>query len=185
MSHVARRLGFGCALAAGTALFVSVAPVLSAGSAHGLGAGALLSAVHPDVDPAGVSVPVSRPVQLSDELQEVAERFGEALRQGNAESLTRLFSESGIRLRLEGLDRSALSVRQVNAALRDFLRAYQPGQVRLVRAAPVEGNPGRGFAQLHWETRVVGTSHPVVHAVFLGLVREGESWRVDEFRLLP
>jgi len=119
------------------------------------------------------------------EIEDMARRFAAALGQGNAEQLTRFLSEGGIRLRLQGLDRSALSVRQANAALRDFLRGYEAGEVQLVRAAPVAGSPGRGFAELRWQTRVAGTSHPAVHSVFLGLVEEGGAWRVDELRLLP
>jgi len=119
------------------------------------------------------------------EIEDMARRFAAALGQGNAEQLTRYLSERGIRLRLQGLDRSALSVRQANAALRDFLRGYEVGNVQVVRAAPVVGSPGRGFAELRWQTRVAGTSHPAVHSVFLGLVEEGGAWRVDELRLLP
>jgi hypothetical protein len=119
------------------------------------------------------------------EIEDMARRFAAALGQGNAEQLTRFLSEGGIRLRLQGLDRSALSVRQANAALRDFLRGYEVGEVQLVRAAPVAGSPGRGFAELRWQTRVAGTSHAAVHSVFLGLVEEEGAWRVDELRLLP
>ncbi|TVP42424.1 MAG: hypothetical protein EA350_15855 [Gemmatimonadales bacterium] len=119
------------------------------------------------------------------EIEDMARRFAAALGQGNAEQLTRFLSDGGIRLRLQGLDRSALSVRQANAALREFLRGYEAGEARLVRAAPVAGSPGRAFAELRWQTRVAGTSHPAVHSVFLGLVEEGGAWRVDELRLLP
>ena len=119
------------------------------------------------------------------ELEVVAARFTAALGQGNVDQMARLLSEDGIRLRLQGLDRSALSVRQAQAALRDFFRGYEPGAAHLVRAAPVAGSPGRGFAEVRWQTRVAGTSHPAVHSVFLGLVRGEDGWRVDELRLLP
>jgi hypothetical protein len=119
------------------------------------------------------------------ELERVATRFTEALEQGDVDQMARLLSEQGIRLRLQGLDRSALSVRQAQAALRDFLRGYEPGAAHMVRAAPVAGSPGRGFAEVRWQTRVAGTSHPAVHSVFLGLVRGEGGWRVDELRLLP
>jgi hypothetical protein len=119
------------------------------------------------------------------ELERVATRFTAALEQGDVDQMARLLSEEGIRLRLQGLDRSALSVRQAQAALRDFLRGYETGAAHMVRAAPVAGSPGRGFAEVRWQTRVAGTSHPAVHSVFLGLVRGEEGWRVDELRLLP
>ncbi len=119
------------------------------------------------------------------ELEVVAARFTAALGQGNLDQMARLLSEDGIRLRLQGLDRSALSVRQAQAALRDFFRGYEPGAAHLVRAAPVAGSPGRGFAEVRWQTRVAGTSHPAIHSVFLGLVRGEDGWRVDELRLLP
>jgi hypothetical protein len=133
---------------------------------------------------AGIGAGASADATAS-EIEEMARRFAVALGQGNAEQLTRYLSEGGIRLRLQGLDRSALSVRQANAALREFLRGYEAGQVQMVRAAPVAGSPGRGFAELRWQTRVSGTSHPAVHSVFLGLVQEEGAWRVDELRLLP
>jgi hypothetical protein len=123
--------------------------------------------------------------QVQTELERVAARFTTALAQGNVEQMARLLAEDGIRLRLQGLDRSALSVRQAQAALRDFLRGYEPGAAHLVRAAPVAGSPGRGFAEVRWQTRVAGTSHPAVHSVFLGLVLGEDGWRVDELRLLP
>lgn len=119
------------------------------------------------------------------DLEAVALRFGQSLGQGNVEAMARLLSDGGIRLRLQGLDRSALSSRQAQAALRDFLRGYEAGQVRLVRAAPVAGSPGRGFAELRWQARVLGTSQPAAHSVFLGMVEVGGGWRIEEIRLLP
>lgn len=125
------------------------------------------------------------PARVLDELEAVATRFAQALGQGNAEAMARLMADGAIRLRISGVDRSALSARQAQAALREFLRGYEPGQVRLVRAAPVVGTPGRGFAELRWQTRMAGTSQPAFHSVFLGLVDTGSGWRVDELRLLP
>lgn len=139
----------------------------------------------------GVSMGFSLPAQGTaaetqpTDLERVATRFTAALEQGDVDQMARLMSDDGIRLRLQGLDRSALSVRQAQAALRDFLRGYEPGAAHLVRAAPVAGSPGRGFAEVRWQTRVAGTSHPAVHSVFLGLVQGEEGWRVDELRLLP
>jgi hypothetical protein len=135
----------------------------------------------------GVRVQVGGASQgaVASELEEVALRFGQAMGQGNVEGMSRLMADGGIRLRLGGLDRSALSSRQAQAALREFLRGYEPGTVRLVRAAPVVGSPGRGFAELRWQTRVLGTSQSAAHSLFLGLVEAGNGWRVDELRLLP
>ncbi len=132
------------------------------------------------VGPGGLTQPVP-----ASELEAVALRFAQSLGQGNVEGMARLLAEGGIRLRLQGLDRSALSSRQAQAALRDFLRGYEAGQVRLVRAAPVAGSPGRGFAELRWQARVLGTSQPTAHSVFLGLVEVGGGWRIEEIRLLP
>jgi hypothetical protein len=122
---------------------------------------------------------------VASDLEQAALRFARAWGNGDVDQVMRLLSSRGIRLRLEGMDRNALSARQANAALRDFLRGHEPGEVGLVRAAPVAGTPGRGFAELRWQTRVAGTSHAVVRSLFLGLVLEGGDWRVDELRLLP
>jgi hypothetical protein len=125
------------------------------------------------------------PAEVQDELQRAAERFARAWSEGQFDEVTALLSGRGIRLRLEELDRSALSTRQAAAALRDFLRGFEGGEVTVVRAAPVAGSPGRGFAELSWLTRIVGTSDVLTRSVFLGMSLEGSGWRVDELRLLP
>ncbi len=145
----------------------------------------LLSLLLPGIVLAAPSPALAQGGSGQAELEQVAGRFATAWARGNAEAAVGLLSSGGIRLRLEGAERSALPTRQASAVVRDFLKGYDPGEARLVRAAPVAGNPGRGFAEIRWQTRVAGTSHPVAHVVFLGLVREGNGWRVDELRLLP
>jgi hypothetical protein len=157
-------------------------------------------AVEPAAALQRVSEPASEPVSeraiaragvdaaspdLTSELEQAARRFAQAWAHGDVDQVVQLLSSRGIRLRLEGMDRNALAPRQAIAALRDFLRGHEPGAVSLVRAAPVAGTPGRGFAELRWRTRVAGTSHEVVRSLFLGMVLEGGDWRVDELRLLP
>jgi hypothetical protein len=157
-----------------------VAGLLLAASPHA--ALAARGELRPEIPAEGA---LARPDPLQNELEQVAVRFAAGWGRGSADAVAGLLSAGGIRLRLEGVERSALPARQASAVIRDFLKGYDAGEARVVRAAPVAGNPGRGFAEIRWQTRVAGTSHPVAHVVFLGLVREGNGWRVDELRLLP
>jgi hypothetical protein len=54
----------------------------------------------------------------------------------------------------------------------------------VTRAAPIAGSPDRGFAEIVWSGRVVGTSQELRRTAFVGLMRDSGGWRVDEFRLL-
>lgn len=105
--------------------------------------------------------------------------------QGTADQVLRHLSTSGVRLGLDGMERAAVPARQAAIALRDLRRAYETARAEVVRAAPVAGSPGRGFAELRWTTQTAGTAQSVVRSVYVGLVLEGGTWRIDEIRILP
>jgi hypothetical protein len=123
-----------------------------------------------------------------DDITEVAVVLARAWAAGDMDQLARLLSPQGIYLRLGGFDRASLSVRLAEAALRDFLRGYEQGQVQLVRTVLVSGmarGQPRGFAEFRWQTRVPGTSHAMTQFIFMGLAVEEAGWRVNEVRILP
>lgn len=118
-------------------------------------------------------------------LEAAARTFAAAWASGDASAVAGHLAPNGIRLHLEGTPRSALPPRQVSAAIRDFLRGYVDGRAQVTRVTPVAGSPDRGAAEIRWIARVAGTSEPVRRSLFVGLVRDGVRWRVDELRLLP
>jgi len=117
-------------------------------------------------------------------LETAAFSFAKALSAVSAEQMTLLFAAQGIRLQLDDEGYAGLSARQAVASIRDFLRGFDGGEAVVVRAAQVEGSANRGFAEILWVARVSGTSHEVRRTLFLGLLRDGAEWQVDEVRFL-
>jgi len=113
------------------------------------------------------------------------EGLAQAWARGNAEGVAAHFARGGVSLKLDGPVRASVAPRQASAALRDFFRSYEGGEIQVVRAAPLAGTPDRGFAEIRWAVPVSGTSQAVQRSLFLGLFFDGEIWRVDELRLLP
>jgi hypothetical protein len=135
-----------------------------------MGVGALLEAQEPPGNPA---------------LAGAVEGLARAWARGNAEGVAAHFARGGVSLKLDGPVRASVAPRQASAALRDFFRSYEGGEIQVVRAAPLAGTPDRGFAEIRWAAPVSGTSQAVQRSLFLGLFFDGETWRVDELRLLP
>ncbi len=119
------------------------------------------------------------------ELRSAVDGLARAWARGNADGVANHFARGGLSLKLDGPVRASVAPRQASAALRDFFRSYEGGEIQVVRAAPLAGTPDRGFAEIRWSAPVSGTSQSVQRSLFLGLFFDGESWRVDELRLLP
>jgi len=117
-------------------------------------------------------------------LEEISLAFAGALASGSGERLATVFASGGIRLHLGDQGHVGLSSRQAVAAIREFLRGYEGGRAVVTRAAPIEGSPDRGFAEVLWSGRVSGTSQGVRRTLFVGLIRDAGQWRVDEVRFL-
>ena len=117
-------------------------------------------------------------------LQEVSLAFAGALASGSGDRMADVLASRGIRLHLGDQGHVGLSARQAVATIREFLREYEQGQAVVTRAAPIEGSPDRGFAEVLWSGRVAGTSHSVRRTLFVGLIRDAGQWRVDEVRFL-
>jgi hypothetical protein len=117
-------------------------------------------------------------------LESASVDFARALSDPSGDALASLLAPSGIRLHLGGTAHTGLSSRQAAASLRDFLRGYDGGGAVVGRAAPVEGSPVGGYAEVLWSGRMPGTSQSVQHTLFVGFVRSSGTWQVDEVRLL-
>ena len=120
----------------------------------------------------------------STPLEVTAVGFARAFASASADELSRLMAPAGIRLQIEGSGRGGLSPRQAVASILEFIRRYEGGRAVVNRAEPLSGSPDRGFAEVLWSARAAGTSDQLGLAIFLGLARDGEEWRVDEIRLL-
>lgn len=121
----------------------------------------------------------------STPLESAAVAFARALSNPSGDVLAALLVPSGIRLQLGGTDHGGLSARQASASLREFLHQYEAGSAVVGRAVPVDGSPVGGFAEVLWSGRMPGTSQAIRRTLFVGFVMQGETWRVDEVRLLP
>lgn len=121
----------------------------------------------------------------SPTLMGAVEGLARAWSRGNADGVATHFARGGVSLKLDGPVRASVAPRQASAALRDFFRGYEGGQIHVVRAAPLAGTPDRGFAEIRWAAPISGTPQSVQRSLFLGLFFDGEAWRVDELRLLP
>ena len=120
----------------------------------------------------------------SNQLEAASLNFARAIASRTRGDLLELMAEGDVRLRLDGPSRAGISARQAAAALTDFLRRFDGGQAILSRVSSVDGSPDRGFAEILWSGRAVGTSGEVRRTLFLGLMRGGSSWRVYEVRLI-
>lgn len=120
----------------------------------------------------------------SNPLEAASLSFARALAAGSRADLSELMVEGDIRLQLEGPSRAGISARQAAAALADFLRGFDEPQALLSRASSMDGSPDRGFAEILWSGRAVGTSGEVHRTLFLSLMRAENRWGVDEIRLV-
>jgi hypothetical protein len=78
----------------------------------------------------------------------------------------------------------AVQWRHASAALRSLFGDRETVSVQVEDAAVTEGDPGWGFGQLSWTSRVRGTREAQRHTVFIGFSWEGGAWRIREIRLL-
>jgi hypothetical protein len=122
--------------------------------------------------------------QNQGELTVLAAGVARAWAGGSDQAVVQLLVQGQVRLHLDGGVSATLPTRQASAALRDYLRRYQAGQVEVARVSLVEGAGERGFIELRWTAQRAGTSQPLRRTVFLGLRHDGRSWGVDEVRVM-
>ncbi len=123
--------------------------------------------------------------QQGEQLLITARQLAGSWASASDRGVTSRLASGRVSLHLEGRFSANIPTRQAVAVLRDYLRAYDRGEVELARVALVEGSSDRGFAEFHWVARRAGTSQTLRHTVFLGLQQESGRWMVTEVRVLP
>ena len=123
--------------------------------------------------------------QQGEQLLVIARQLAGSWASTSDRGVTSRLASGRVSLHLEGRFSANIPTRQAVVVLRDYLRAYDSGEVELARVALVEGSSDRGFAEFHWVARRAGTSQTLRHTVFLGLQQESGRWAVTEVRVLP
>lgn len=123
--------------------------------------------------------------QQPDQLLRAAQQLAGAWAGGVDQSVVARLAPDGVSLHLEGVVSAKLPARHARAAVREYLRAHQPGEASIARVSLVDGSGERGFVELAWITRKAGTSQTLRRTVFMGLRRGDTRWMVDEIRVLP
>ncbi len=99
-------------------------------------------------------------------------------------SLQGLLDPNGALLEVDGREHVRLSPGRVVAAVADLRKGIVSGNVRVVRAVDVGGDPAQAFMELAWDTIESGTSEPRGHRIYIGLVERGERFWISEIRIL-
>lgn len=118
-------------------------------------------------------------------LEEAAEAFIERWAGGDVGSLQRMFSAGGVRLQWGVRPLGVLDPQHAIASVREYLEGREGLAARATRVEDVGGDPPRGYAEIHWESRIRGTSEVVRRTVFVAFVSRDGVWRVTELRVLP
>ena len=118
-------------------------------------------------------------------LEEEAIRFAGAWVDRSLSDLQSMMVPDGIRLHIQGELYPEVDLRKALAAIGGFLEKYAGGEVEVLRVSPSSGEESRGFTELQWRTRILGTGESVVFTVFVGFSLEAGAWKVTEIRVLP
>ena len=150
----------------------------------------LLAGPSPEVTGPGTSPASATSRSVSGEtrqepLEEEALRFAGAWVDRSLGDLESMMVADGIRLHLEGELYPGVDLRKALAAIDGFLEKYAGGEVEVLRVSPSSGEESRGFTELQWRTRILGTGESVVFTVFVGFSLEAGAWNVTEIRVLP
>jgi len=119
-----------------------------------------------------------------ERLNATAGRLAQAWALANDRTVTAHLAVERISLDLEGEVSVALSQRHATAAVREYLRGFERGEVTVVRVELAGDASSRGFAQLRWTARRVGTGQPLTYTVFLGVRESPAGWSIDEIRVM-
>jgi hypothetical protein len=118
-------------------------------------------------------------------LEQVALDFAQAWVDGDGGVLEAFMEVQGIRLYLIDEEHLVIPPHQARHSLTSFLGRYDGGEAEVIRVSEIGGDPNKGFAEIRWGCRVLGTSEPVIFTLFVALARRGDRWTVTEIRILP
>ena len=118
-------------------------------------------------------------------LERAAAAVAEAWMDPSLSALEGLLDPMGSLFAVDGREHSHLTPSRVAAAVADLRRDQVSGNVRVIRAVDVGGDPSRAFVELAWDSIETGTSEPSERRVYFGLVeREARFW-ITEIRIFP
>ena len=117
-------------------------------------------------------------------LDPVVDRLTASWSRGDAGGIVAFAASRGLSLDVAGQRVGPLPPRQAAAVLRKLFEVAETVNTRVAMAKVTGGAPRRAFIEITWTTRVRGTTIPQRSTVFLGLVQEGERWRLTEIRHL-
>lgn len=123
--------------------------------------------------------------QQPDDLSRLMDTFSALWQRGDAGRLAELSAGSGVELEVQGHAMGPLTGRRTAAALRHLFGAQQTVAVRSGEPSRIPGADHLAFGELTWEVRAVGARMTERSTVFIGFVREGETWKISQIRILP
>lgn len=128
--------------------------------------------------------PLGARLAAQDDLSSVLATLAALWERGDATALAAFGAGSGIELEVHGERLGRVSGRKGAAALRHIFSNQETVYVRATRTSRVTGTDNAAFGELTWVVRPRGSALPTRTTVFVGLVREGRSWRVSQVRVL-
>jgi hypothetical protein len=104
----------------------------------------------------------------------------------DASAIAQLAQRSGrILLEVAGEGGGEVGERHAAAALRALFGDRKTVSIRPARTTLAGGRPLQGFGELAWVSRPRGVTVPQSSKVYVGVVWEGDGWRIRELRVLP
>lgn len=122
---------------------------------------------------------------LAQSLEDAAANVASLWGAGEVSELEKTLSDSGVRLQWDSNQVGSLDPRHAAASIREYLGSRQGTGTRVTRFEEVGGDPPKGYAEIWWESRILGTSDVLARTVFVAFVSEDGGWRVTELRVLP
>lgn len=123
-------------------------------------------------------------IAAQNDLSSVLHTLVSLWERGDATAIAAFGAGRGIELEIHGEPLGRVSGRKGAAALRHIFANQETVSVRANQVSLVSGTDNAAFAELTWIVRPRGSALPTRTTVFLGLVREGRSWRVSQVRVL-
>jgi hypothetical protein len=117
-------------------------------------------------------------------VEPVLEQFVSYWARGDEGAIAALATRDGIQLDIDRKAMGPLAARQAAALLRRLFDDHETINVRLMNSRSLDGQPKRAFGEISWMMRPRGTTIPDKTSVFVGLILEGENWRITEIRFV-
>jgi predicted sugar kinase len=121
---------------------------------------------------------------VAQDLEPTLERVAAAWHRADASGISGLVSKAGVSLDVDGGSVGPLAPRQAAAVLRRVFEDRESVSARVSMFRELANDRDRAFGEITWSLRARGTTQPQRATIFVGFVREGNAWKVNEIRLL-